>query len=158
MRRAEVLAALALTLVAGLLVREARRLPIAWTSTGPGAGFFPFYLAVGVMVCAAVLVVKTLRGNPAKSSAPFIPEGAWKRLLIVILPIVAMLGLMDYLGIYIGGALYLGGYMWLVGRHRWSAIIPVSVLVPLALFFIFERWFLLPMPGGAILEYLLYKR
>jgi hypothetical protein len=37
-------------------------------------------------------------------------------------------------------------------------IVPVSVLIPLALFFLFERWFLLPMPSGVILEYLLYKR
>ncbi|MGH2372204.1 MAG: tripartite tricarboxylate transporter TctB family protein [bacterium] len=158
MRRAEIAAAVALALGAGVLVRQALRLPIAWSGVGPGAGFFPFWLAVGVGICAAVLVVKSLRGNPAKSSEAFIPPGAWKPLLVVILPIVAIIGFIDYLGIYIGGALYLAGYMWLVGRHRWAMIVPVSILIPLALFFLFERWFLLPMPTGSILEYLLYKR
>ena len=158
MHRAEVGTALALALGAVVLVREALRLPISWTGAGPGAGFFPFWLAVGVGICGAVLVIKSLRSNPAKSSEPFIPPGAWKPLAVVVLPIVAIVGLIDYLGIYIGGALYLGGYMWLVGRHRWAMIIPVSILVPLVLFFVFERWFLLPMPGGIILEYLLYKR
>lgn len=161
MRKAEMLAALALVLGAGALVRQALRLPISWTGAGPGAGFFPFYLAVGVAICAAVLVVQSLRAkpaNPEKSSESFIPAGAWKPLLVVILPIVAIIGLIDYLGIYIGGALYLGGYMWLVGRHRWALIVPVSVLIPVALFFLFERWFLLPMPSGSILEYILYKR
>ena len=37
-------------------------------------------------------------------------------------------------------------------------IVAVSVLVPLTLFFIFERWFLLPLPMGVILEYFLYGR
>ncbi|MGQ0549197.1 MAG: tripartite tricarboxylate transporter TctB family protein [Armatimonadota bacterium] len=158
MRRAETIAALVLAIGAGLLVREALRLPVAWTGAGPGAGFFPFYLAMGVALCAVALVVKYLRANPSRSDASFIPAGAWKPLLVVILPMVAIVGLIDYLGLYIGGALYLAGYMWLVGRHRWATIVPVSLLIPIALFFIFERWFLLPMPGGAILEYLLYKR
>jgi hypothetical protein len=48
--------------------------------------------------------------------------------------------------------------MRLVGRHRWLSIGLVSVLVPLVLFFIFERWFLLPLPKGTILEYFLYGR
>lgn len=158
MRRAEAIAALLLAIVAGMLVREALRLSIAWTGAGPGAGFFPFFLAVGVGLCAITLVAKHLRVRPTKSIQPFIPPGAWKPLLVVILPMLAIVGLIDYLGLYIGGALYLAGYMWLVGRHRWAMIVPISLLVPVALFFIFERWFLLPMPGGAILEYFLYKR
>lgn len=158
MRRAELVAALVLALAAGVLVREALRLPIAWTGAGPGPGFFPFYLAVGVGLCAVALVVRYLRAQPARSDESFVPPGAWKPLLVVILPMVAIVGFINYLGLYIGGALYLGGYMWLVGRHRWAMIVPVSLLIPIALFFIFERWFLLPMPSGAILEYLLYKR
>jgi len=71
---------------------------------------------------------------------------------------VAILAAISYLGIYLGGAVYLAGYMWLVGRHRWQLIVAVSALVPLTLFFIFERWFLLPLPMGVILEYFLYGR
>jgi len=76
----------------------------------------------------------------------------------VFLPMVAVIALLNLLGIYLGGAIYLAGYMWLVGRHRLVPIVLVSVLVPLVLFFIFERWFLLPLPKGVILETLLYGR
>src|SRR3989337_553708 len=93
-----------------------------------------------------------------EGAAPFIPAGAWKSLLAVFLPMVAILAAISYLGIYLGGAVYLAGYMWLVGRHRWQLIVAVSALVPLTLFFIFERWFLLPLPMGVILEYFLYGR
>lgn len=158
MRKGESLLALALALGAGSLIREALRLPIVWTGAGPGAGFFPFWLAVGVFICAALVLVKSLRGaNPGRDE-PFIPRRAWRPLLIAFLPMIVVIAVIGYLGIYLGGALYLAGYMWFVGRHRWSAVVLVSVLVPLVLFLIFERWFLLPMPKGSILEYLLYGR
>ena len=159
MRRAEILIALALSLGAAVLLWEALRLPIGWTGIGPGAGFFPFWLAVGVAVCALVLLVQSLRAPLTEEGrAPFIPSGAWRPLLAVFLPMAAVVALVDYLGIYIGGGIYLAGYTWLVGRHRWHTILPVSVLVPLVLFLVFERWFLLPLPKGIILEYLLYGR
>lgn len=151
-------------LVLGLvLVRQAQRLPIGWTQTGPGAGFFPFWLSIGVTLFAAVILVQTLRIRsapvPANGEAEsFIPSGAWKPLLVVILPMIAVVGMLRYLGLYIGGAVYLAGYMWLVGRHRPLSIVLVSVLIPLALFLIFERWFLLLLPKGVILEYFLYGR
>lgn len=159
MRRAEILMALVLLLGAAVLLREALRLPIGWTAVGPGAGFFPFWLAVGVAACAVILLGQGVRASSTEESrAPFIPPGAWKPLLAVFLPMAAVVALVDYLGIYLGGGLYLAGYTWLVGRHRWHIILPLSVLVPLALFLIFEKWFLLPLPKGAILEYLLYGR
>ncbi len=158
MRTAEKVVALALVLAAAVLVREALRLPIAWTGTGPGAGFFPFWLAVGVAISSVLVFRKSLRGANSGHGEPFIPAGAWKPLLVVFLPMVAIIGLLDYLGIYLGGAIYLAGYMWLVGRHRWHAIVLVSVLVPLALFLLFERWFLLPMPKGSLLELIIYGR
>ncbi len=160
MRRGESVMNLALALGAGIFLWEARRLSIGWTIAGPGAGFFPFYLALGVFICALILVIQSVRtrATAAGPDEPFIPAGAWKPLLIVLLPMMAVVAFIDYFGIYIGGAIYLAGYMRLVGRHRWLAVVLVSVLVPLALFYIFEKWFLLPMPKGRILEYLLYER
>lgn len=152
MRRGETLIALGLTVGAALLLREALRLSIAWTSVGPGAGFFPFWLALGVTICGVIILAQSLRAPVrADGGHPFIPPGAWKPLLIVFLPMVAVLALIDYLGIYLGGALYLAGYTWFVGRQRWYVILLVSTLIPTALLFIFERWFLLLLPKGTIL-------
>jgi len=159
MRRADTIFALILLAGAGVMVREALRLPIAWTAIGPGAGFFPFWLSVGVAIQGAIILVRSLRvPAPPGREAPFIDRGAWPPLLIAFLPMVAVILALGYLGIYLGGALYLAGYMIFVGRHHWTTVILVSVLLPLALFFIFERWFLMPMPKGLLLEYLLYRR
>ncbi|MGH2453466.1 MAG: tripartite tricarboxylate transporter TctB family protein [bacterium] len=152
MRRAETIMAAVLTLGGALFLREALRRPITWTAVGPGAGFFPFWLALGVTACAAILVMQSLRAPAAAGGGqPFIPAGAWKPLLVVFLPMVAVVVLIDYLGIYLGGALYLAGYTSFVGRQRWYITLLVTVLIPAALFFIFERWFLLLLPKGTIL-------
>lgn len=157
MRRAETGMALALALFALAMVWESLELPVGWTGSGPGAGFFPFWLSVGLVLSGAVVFVQSLRSR-GNGDEGLIPARAWKPLLVAFLPMVAVIGLLDYLGIYLGGALYLAGYMRLVGRFRWLPILLVSVLVPLLLFFIFERWFLLLLPKGSILEYLLYGR
>jgi len=159
LKRPGTLMALGLVVGAVFLLREALRLPIGWTSAGPGAGFFPFWLATGVTAFAVLIFAKSLRAARAGGpGAPFMPPGAWRPLLIAFLPMVAVVAVINYLGIYLGGALYLAGYMRWVGRYQWSRIALVSTLVPLGLFMIFEQWFLLPMPKGAFLEYLLYER
>jgi len=154
LKKAETVVAVFLVLFSLIMVREALRLSI-WSSIGPGAGFFPFWLVLGVGICAVVIVVQSLRA-PRAGDEPFIPPGAWRPLLVAFLPMVAILAMLRYLGIYIGGMLYLTGYMWLVGRHRWPYIVFVSILIPLALFFIFEKWFFLLLPKGILLERLLY--
>ena len=159
MRTAETAFAAILLVTSGVLLREALRLPISWTGIGPGAGFFPFWLAVGVAIQGFIVLVRSLRvPAPSGRAAPCIDRSAFKPLLIALLPMVAVLAALNYLGLYLGGALYLAGYMIFVGRHHWSTVVLVTILLPLALFFIFERWFLLPMPKGLLLEYLLYGR
>lgn len=160
MHTAEKAFAALLLFASGVLLREALRLPTSWTEIGPGAGFFPFWLALGVAFQAVLVLIRSLRvpAPPSGRAAPFIEREAFKPLLIVFLPMVAVIGLLDYLGIYIGGAFYLAGYTAFVGRHRWFTILLVSLLIPAALFFIFERWFLMPLPKGILLEYWLYGR
>ncbi len=140
-----------------VLMREALRLPTGWTPSGPGPGFFPFWLATGFTLTALVVLVRTWKASRPQDE-PFIPPGAWKRLVVVYLPMVAVVALVNYLGIYLGGALYLAGYMRLVGRHGWPLVLAVSIGVPLGLFLIFERWFLMPLPKGILLEWILYER
>ena len=159
MHRADTVFAGLLVLFSLVLFPQVLRLPIGWTSSGPGSGFFPFWLTVGVALHAVLILVRSVRAPaPPGRAAPFIPSGAWRPLLVVFLPMVAVIGLLRYLGIYLGGALYLAGYMIFVGRQRWITVAFVSIVLPVALFYIFERWFLLPLPKGILLEYLLYGR
>ncbi len=156
MRRAETFVAAALTLFGLVMLQQARQLPFGSPGAGPGSGFFPLWLSLGVTLCAGIVLVQSL--VRPREDGEFIPGHAWRPLLIAFLPMLVVVALMNYLGIYLGGALYLAGYMRFVGRFRWASVIAVSVAIPLVLFMIFEKWFLFPMPKGLILEYLLYGR
>jgi hypothetical protein len=69
---------------------------------------------------------------------------------------VATVGLMPWIGLYLASAFYTGFYMRWIGRHSWLAVVAVAVGFPLAAFFMFEKWFLVPMPKGPLEAWLGY--
>jgi putative tricarboxylic transport membrane protein len=156
-RRAELVFAAGLVVAGLVFLQEALRLPTGWTPSGPGPGFFPFWLATGFTLTGLVVLARTWKAShdPTKS---FAPPGAWKRVLVVFLPMVGVVAFLHTLGIYLGGGLYLAAYARFVGRHRWPLVLAVSIGVPLVLFFVFERWFVMPLPKGTVLEWWLYGR
>ena len=73
MRTADVTTALALMGISALVVWDALRLGIGWGTDGPQSGFFPFWLAVIVLVCGACIALKAVRRasrDPIPPSAP----------------------------------------------------------------------------------------
>ena len=40
--------------------------------------------------------------------------------------------------------------MWWLGKYPLYKIVPVAIAIPLALFLMFEIWFLVPLPKGPI--------
>jgi hypothetical protein len=43
-----------------------------------------------------------------------------------------------------------------IGKHSWASVAVVSVTVSVVTFFVFEIWFLVPMPKGPLETYLGY--
>jgi putative tricarboxylic transport membrane protein len=41
-----------------------------------------------------------------------------------------------------------------VGQHRWPLVLGVSICLPLGSYFLFDKWFLIPMPKGLWGEHL----
>ena len=59
-------------------------------------------------------------------------------------------GLIELLGIYVSAALFIAGFMMVFGKEPAWKSATVGVAVPLALFMMFERWFLVPLPKGPL--------
>src|SRR5713226_6259944 len=59
-------------------------------------------------------------------------------------------------GSYVATAAFMGFYMRWIGRYPWVAVVTVSVLFPLVIFVVFEKWFLVPMPKGPLESWLGY--
>lgn len=147
MRAAEIVWALVILAWGTLMLREALRLDVGWGASGPGAGFFPFWLALGVMLSALAIVVRGLGTRPRRSE-PFLPPGALGPLLQVVLPVAGTMLAMEVVGFYVASALYLAVSMRWIGRLGWRPTLLVSVAFPLAVRLVIERWFLVPLPKG----------
>lgn len=152
-RTADVVTAVVLAVFAGLVVFDSLRLGIGWGTDGPRSGFFPFWLGVGLLVACASNSVRALRKNVR---APFVTREQLGPVLKVLVPAVGLVALTHVVGLYVASALYIGVYMRWIGRHSWTATILVAVAIPVATFFVFERWFLVPLPKGPLEAWLGY--
>ena len=147
MKRAELLTALGLMALGGIVLFDAARLGFGWGADGPKSGFFPFWLAIILVLSCAVILVQTQRRPLAK---PFVTREQLRPVLAVLWPAAMMVVITQVAGIYVASAIYLGFYMRWVGRHSWRAIAVLSIAVPVVTFIIFEQWFLVPLPKGPL--------
>jgi putative tricarboxylic transport membrane protein len=147
MRVADLVTASMLMAVGGVVMFDAVRLGFDWGSDGPKSGFFPFWLAVLMVVTCALVIVQSLRRPVGRA---FATRAQLRPVLAVLLPATAMVVVTGLAGLYVASALYLAFYMRWVGRHRWITIVALSIGIPVVTFLIFERWFLVPMPKGPL--------
>ncbi|WP_235581899.1 MULTISPECIES: tripartite tricarboxylate transporter TctB family protein [unclassified Rhizobacter] len=145
---AGVLAAIAL-----IVIVDSLRVGIGWADDGPRAGYFPFYIGGLLLAASLAIVVGELR-RWRQPDPPFAERAQLRSVVAVLLPMVVYVALIWGLGIYLASALLIGYFMRRHGQYRWPATAAVSVGVPLLLFAVFEKWFLVPLPKGPI-EHLL---
>ncbi len=153
MRAADLTTAL-LLMAGGLLVLgDSLRVGIGWSTDGHRSGFFPFWLAVILLLCAAGIVVQTIRRGDRRA---FVTREAVGPVLKMLLPAAAFVLLTQLVGLYVASAIYMAVYMRWIGRHAWTVVVGLSVAFPVATFLVFEIWFLVPMPKGPLEAWLGY--
>jgi len=153
MRAAEFVTASILILLGGVVLFDAVRIGFGWGPDGPRSGFFPFWLALIMVVNCAVILAQSALGGRGKI---FVSREQLGPVLKVLWPATAAVALMHFVGLYVASALYMGFYMRWVGRHSWVPVIVIALGLPIASFLIFEKWFLVPMPKGPLEQWLGY--
>lgn len=121
-----------------------------WASDGPQAGFFPFRVALILMVAAVLVAVQTWRGRAALRQVPVADRAGFERVLWFGLPIIGAVGLAQWLGLYVASAAYLLFTIRLRGRRSWATCLGVAIGVPVVTFLVFERWFQVPLLKGPL--------
>jgi hypothetical protein len=147
MRAADLVTASVLLLLGGVVLFDAVRLGIGWGTDGPKSGFLPFWLGLIMVAMCVAIFLQALRRAPQRA---FVRREQLGPVLKVLWPALALVVVMQWLGLYVAAALYTGLYMRWIGRHSWLAVVAVAVGFPLVTFFVFEKWFLVPMPKGPL--------
>ena len=60
------------------------------------------------------------------------------------------------LGIYMASAIFIMAFMVVIGRENPLKALGVGIAVPVTLFLMFEKWFLVPLPKGPLEAWLGY--
>jgi putative tricarboxylic transport membrane protein len=164
-RTMEVIVALVLLGGSAVVIYDSVRLGFGWREgEGPAPGYFPFWIAVILGVASLINLVAALRGHGAGEI--FVSLRPFGRVLAVLVPSLAYVGLIGgvaigpyevpRLGIYVASAIFILVFMIAVGRENPLKAITVSVAIPVLLFLMFEKWFLVPLPKGPLEAWLGY--
>jgi putative tricarboxylic transport membrane protein len=140
-----------------VVMYDAVRLGWRWDpGFGPGAGYLPFYLALGVLITCGIAIVKQIKqlSKSGGGDKPLIQEGGLKPILWVLIPSTGMVVLTSFIGLHFAAFVFLLFYMRVVGKIGWLECILVSILVPVSLYITFDRLFLIPLPDGMLGSYI----
>ena len=140
----------AIFLLLGVVVAfESRKLGAGWTSDGPGAGYFPFYIGLIIILSSIGTMVQAVWGETRKD-AVFVDREQLERVLSVLLPAMAYVVAVQFLGLYIASAIYIALFMVVLGKYSWLKSVVAALAVNTLFFLMFEVWFKVPLFKGSL--------
>jgi putative tricarboxylic transport membrane protein len=144
----ELIVALLLLAVAGLVITDSLRVGIGWADDGPRSGYFPFYIGLGLMGASAWTVFQQLRHWPRTEA--FADKSQLADVWAIAWPMAVYVGLMTFVGIYVASAVLIAYFMLRHGKHSALLTTAVALGVPLISYLVFARWFLVKLPTGPL--------
>ncbi len=143
---ADLLGGLVVLLLGVALIFFSRQLSYM-SEYGPGPGFLPLWLGIGLVGCALFVILMNLKEH-AKADRFFKPRTklAVKMLVMIIIAFVFF----PVLGFSIGLALFTGFAMRIMGKHSLILCGISAVLTAIGIHFIFGQLLYIPLPTGMI--------
>jgi putative tricarboxylic transport membrane protein len=148
-RVVEIVVSLLLLGVALLLGYDNWRTGIAWDSTGPQAGYFPFYLSVILGGASIYGLVMTLLAR-GQVSETFVTRAQLRRVMAVFVPTLLFCLATQFLGMYVASFLLIAFFMRLVGKIAWWKSLLTAFLFTAIMFVTFDIAFDVIMPKGPL--------
>src|SRR3990172_4110164 len=132
-----------------VVIFDSRRVGAGWADDGPQAGYFPFYIGLVLCVASAWTLLRAVFSEHAAAGV-FVSRKKLRLVMSVLIPSVVYVVATYFIGIYVASTIFIGAFMYWHGRFPWIKIIPVSLIVPVSMFLLFELWFLVPLPKGPL--------
>jgi putative tricarboxylic transport membrane protein len=147
-RVVDITVSLLLMVLAFTLGYDNWRTGIAWDSTGPQSGYFPFYLSV--ILAGASLYGLVAAFLSQEASETFVTRAQLRRVMAVFVPTLLFCLATQYLGLYVASFLLISAFMRLVGRIAlWKSLL-TAFLFTAIMFVTFDIAFDVIMPKGPL--------
>lgn len=161
MQRADRIVAIGLIFVSLGVAWKATELPVGiLPKEGPGGGFLPFWLSLGIAAVALMVLIQSLLSarrdeSDTAGAGVFMSREGLRDLMRVGLPGMIMILLIGVISVYFSAALFIFYCLFLVGGHNLKTSLGVSIGVPVVVYYIFEKFLIIPLPKGYA-EFLFY--
>jgi hypothetical protein len=104
LRTMDIVVALLLLGVAGIVIADSLRLGVRWRDLdGPGAGYFPFYIGVILAIASAVVLIRAVFDRRG-AALTFVSRPAFRQVLAVLVPLIVYVAVVGVIGIYVASA------------------------------------------------------
>jgi hypothetical protein len=145
----EIVVSLLLIALALTLGYDNWRTGIGWDSTGPQAGYFPFYLSVILGLASLYGLVATFLARKELSET-FVTRAQLRRVMAVFIPTLLFCLATQFLGMYVASFLLIAIFMRMVGKIAlWKSLL-TAFLFTAIMFVTFDIAFDVIMPKGPL--------
>ncbi len=148
-RTVDAVVAAILFVVGAVVIVESRRLGAGWSSDGPGAGYFPFYIGLIICISCLGILYQSLLSKSADKRT-FVDREQLGRVLSVLLPVAVYILAIVFLGLYVASAIYIALFMIILGKYNPVRSVLLGVVVSAVFFVMFEVWFKVPLYKGRL--------
>lgn len=120
-----------------------------WGDAGPEPGYFPFYIGLFIVLASFGALIQGIIEHRGRQEL-FLTVEQGRRILTFFLPMFAFVAASMVLGLYVSLALYLFGVMTIQGGYRVGKALAVCLGTVVIFYFVFEKWFQVPLLKGPI--------
>ena len=143
----EAIVATCIVIMGAVVLQGSWALGSGWTSDGPGAGYFPFYIGIILCISGVGTLYQALLGKNRNTDV-FVDGEQLKRVLSVLLPALVYVLAIQFVGIYVASVVYIALFMIILGKFSPIKSVITSLIVVVLFFFMFEVWFKVPLFKG----------
>lgn len=145
----DAIASVVIFLIGVVMMIDNHKIGAGWASDGPESGYFPFRIGAILCIASVVVLLKSLFSKTRKREI-FVSWERFKLVLLVLLPTGAYVLAIQFIGIYVASALFIAAFMRVMDKYSWLKSLLVSVAVSVALYWMFEIQFMVPLPKGPL--------
>jgi putative tricarboxylic transport membrane protein len=149
MKRADLVAAIGLLVLAGFIMFESRGLSFG-TFRVPHTGFFPKILVGLLLLLSLSCLAQTLRDKVIQSRAEKIPVEGWFRIGATLATLVGFAAVLEWLGFLLSTFLLMVLLLRAIEAPKWSKVIIVALVTAFISYAIFAWLLGVPLPAGVV--------
>ncbi len=145
----EAVVAVVILAIGAVVIFESRKLGSGWSSDGPGAGYFPFYIGLIMAISGAGVLLQSVFGK-GRSHEIFVDSEQLGRVMSVLLPAALYVLAIAFVGLYVASAVYIALFMIILGKYSPVKSVVAALVIVTVFFFMFEVWFKVPLYKGSL--------